>query len=72
MKATAQKLPCTTCGATESSDTAGNARLGRNCSCPNPPSPVVETSGDQPWAEFCESLDQPVFLMPVTGFADLE
>jgi hypothetical protein len=33
---------------------------------------VVESSADQPWAEFCESLDQPAFLMPVTGFGDLE
>ena len=33
---------------------------------------VIESSADEPWAEFCASLEQPVFLMPVTGFGDLE
>jgi hypothetical protein len=33
---------------------------------------VIESSADQPWAEFCATLEQPVFLMPVTGFGDLE
>jgi hypothetical protein len=33
---------------------------------------VIESSADVPWAEFCASLEQPVFLMAVTGFGDLE
>jgi hypothetical protein len=55
----------------EKSGNPSGAATHRNCSCSNAAS-VVESSGDQPWAEFCGSLDQPAFLMPVTGFGDLE
>jgi hypothetical protein len=32
---------------------------------------VIESWTEQSWAEFCMELDQPAFLLPITGFADL-
>ena len=32
---------------------------------------VIESSGDLPWSEFCGTIEEPVFLLPITGFADL-
>jgi hypothetical protein len=32
---------------------------------------VIESWSEQPWAEFCMELDQPAFLLPITGFAEL-
>lgn len=34
-------------------------------------SPVIESTAEQTWAEFCAALDGPAFLLAVTGFADL-
>jgi hypothetical protein len=33
---------------------------------------VIESSGEQPWAEFCKGLREPAFLLAVTGFGDLD
>lgn len=38
----------------------------------DPAAPVVETSMDMSWAEYCGSLRRPAFLLPDSGFADLE
>ena len=35
-------------------------------------SQVIESSGDEPWAEFCSGLKEPAFLLAVTGFGDLD
>jgi hypothetical protein len=35
------------------------------------PQPVIESWTEQPWAEFCSALEQPAFLLPITGFAEL-
>jgi hypothetical protein len=32
---------------------------------------VIDSWSEQPWAEFCMELDQPAFLLPITGFAEL-
>lgn len=48
---------------------AQGANGGRECDVP---CEVIETSGDQPWAEFCMGLKEPAFLLAVTGFGDLE
>jgi hypothetical protein len=72
MKAIARKLSCPTCSEPEAnSHGLGNVEAQAQCTCANY-SEVIETSADQPWADFCETLDQPAFLMPVTGFGDLE
>ncbi len=33
--------------------------------------PVVESASEQRWADFCGTLDKPVFLLANTGFGDL-
>jgi hypothetical protein len=32
---------------------------------------IVESTADQTWAEFCSTLEEPAFLLAITGFADL-
>ena len=72
MKAIARKLPCSTCSEPEANSRAlGDVDAQAQCTCATI-SEVIETSGEQPWAAFCETLEQPAFLMPVTGFGDLE
>lgn len=31
---------------------------------------VIESCGEQPWAEFCKGLKEPAFLLAVVGLAD--
>jgi hypothetical protein len=33
---------------------------------------IVESPADQSWAEFCGSLNRPAFLLPESGFGELE
>lgn len=35
-------------------------------------STVIESSADQPWAEFCSGLKRPAFLLPDSDSCDLE
>jgi hypothetical protein len=33
---------------------------------------VIESPSEQAWADFCSTLERPAFLLPITGFGDLE
>ena len=35
------------------------------------PGTIVESTAEQTWAEFCSTLEEPAFLLAITGFADL-
>ena len=71
MKATVQHLHCIPCSVTEGAGPHSGAATRCNGAYAMAAT-VIESSADQPWAEFCATLEQPVFLMPVTGFGDLE
>ena len=72
MNAIAQTKRCYVCCCDKNDETG--ASLGRACVCSARAkvSPIIDSPSDQPWAEFCGQLEQPAFLMPVTGFGDLE
>jgi hypothetical protein len=83
MKATTHQMACTSGSAVDieieveievamEGDGAGGCdSAARKGSIPNF-STVVESSAELPWADFCKSLQRPAFLLPVTGFGDLE
>jgi hypothetical protein len=74
VNAIAQTKRCYVCCFDKNNETGTN--LGGACVCADRArakvSPIIDSPSDQPWAEFCGQLEQPAFLMPVTGFGDLE
>lgn len=49
------------------STVAGAGGVGRECQAQ-----VIESSSEQPWAEFCKGLKEPAFLLPVTSLGDAD
>ena len=71
MQATTHKLACTPCRTIDKTDAEADGQAQRNLTSPYL-SKVMESSGDEPWAEFCKALVRPAFLLPDSGFGDLE
>lgn len=73
MKAIAQTKRCSEC--CDDRDAVDGANHAETCACAtrtSRTSRIIESPPGQSWAEFCEQLEQPAFLYPVTGFSDLE
>ncbi len=70
MKATAQTKRRCECNGDDGDKTGGTLR--RVCICGFKASRIIESPPGQSWAEFCDQLEKPAFLYPVTGFGDLE
>jgi hypothetical protein len=71
MQATNQKLACAPCRTIDKADAESDGEAQRNGTSTYL-STVIESSGDEPWAEFCKALVRPAFLLPDSGFGDLE
>jgi hypothetical protein len=71
VKANTQPLDGKISNAIDKAEAQSNAIEQRNLTSPYL-STVMESSGDEPWAEFCKALVRPAFLLPNTGFGDLE
>jgi hypothetical protein len=66
----AQTGPCRIC--LRDGDALSSGTEGRYVCLCTAGSQVIESAGDQSWAAFCGTLEQPAFLLAITGFGDLE
>jgi hypothetical protein len=70
VKESAQTMRCAVCSGVR---TVGLPASESECYCQAQNSQeVIDSPLDQTWADFCGGLQSAAFLLPITGFGDLE